>query len=68
MTLSSHSPATVSAEGRHARERGDPITANPYPEGTDAHRTWTRGYQMPDAEARETSAAATDGGAEPGAS
>jgi len=64
----SHSPTTVSAEGRHARERGDPITANPYPEGSDAHRTWERGYRMPDAEAHETSAAATDGGAEPTAS
>jgi hypothetical protein len=67
MTPSSRSPATVSAEGRHARERGDPVTANPYPEGSDLHRTWERGYRMPDAEARENTAA-TGGGADPAAS
>ncbi|MGH1575191.1 ribosome modulation factor [Methylobacterium sp. P31] len=54
MTLSSRSPTIVSEEGRHARDRGDPITANPYPAGSDAHRTWERGYRMPDEEARET--------------
>ncbi|MCJ2051174.1 Rmf/CrpP family protein [Methylobacterium sp. J-070] len=65
MTPSTYSPAKISAEGRHARERGDPVTANPYPAGSDPHRTWERGYRTPDAEARDTSAAATDGGADP---
>ena len=65
---STRSPATISAEGRHARERGDPITANPYPDTSDAHGTWERGYRMPDAEAREATPAATDGGADPSAS
>lgn len=54
MTISSRSPTAISEEGRHARDRGDPITANPYPAGSDAHRTWERGYRMPDEEARET--------------
>lgn len=33
----------VSQEGRHARDRGEPIGANPYPEGSDEHATWERG-------------------------
>ena len=53
MTLSSRSPATISDEGRHARDRGDPITANPYPDGSEEYRIWERGYKMPDAEAEE---------------
>ncbi|SDO24260.1 hypothetical protein SAMN05216360_11775 [Methylobacterium phyllostachyos] len=54
MTISTRSPASISDEGRHARDRGDPVTANPYPPDTDAHRIWARGYRMPDAEAQVT--------------
>lgn len=54
MPLSSRSPTAISDEGRHARDRGDPITANPYPADSEAHRTWERGYRMPDAQAQET--------------
>jgi len=55
MTISTRSPAAISDEGRHARDRGDPITANPYPADSDAHATWDRGYRMPDEEARVAS-------------
>ncbi len=48
------SPTTVSTEGRHARERGDPIDANPYPEGSGQYRTWRRGYESVDGEAEAT--------------
>lgn len=54
MTASSRSPTDVSAEGRHARERGDPLTANPYPDGAAEHRTWRRGYERVDLEAEQT--------------
>ena len=33
----------VSQEGRYARDRGEPIGAAPYPEGSDEHATWERG-------------------------
>ncbi|MCJ2111270.1 hypothetical protein MKK64_08710 [Methylobacterium sp. E-025] len=33
----------VSQEGRHARDHGEPIGANPYPEGSDEHATCERG-------------------------
>jgi hypothetical protein len=33
----------VSQEGRHARDHGEPIGANPYPEGFDEHATCERG-------------------------
>jgi hypothetical protein len=52
--LSSRSPTAISDEGRHARDRGDPITANPYPPESEEHGTWARGYRMPDAQAQET--------------
>jgi hypothetical protein len=52
VTLSTRSPASISDEGRHARDRGDPVTANPYPTGSDEHRIWERGYRIPDAEAQ----------------
>ncbi|MBP1182978.1 hypothetical protein [Methylobacterium sp. PvR107] len=54
MPLSSRSPTAISDAGRHARDRGDPITANPYPPESDEHGTWERGYRMPDAQAQET--------------
>lgn len=54
MSVPSRSPAAVSAEGREALERGDPLTANPYPEGSPEHRTWKRGYERVDREAEET--------------
>ncbi|KAA0124733.1 hypothetical protein CIW48_05660 [Methylobacterium sp. P1-11] len=55
MTISTRSPAAISDEGRHARDRGDPITANPYPPDSDARATWDRGYRMPDEQARAAS-------------
>ena len=58
MTISTRSPAAISEEGCHARDRGDPATANPYPPDSDEHRTWERGYRMPDAEAEAASPAA----------
>lgn len=58
MPASSRSPTDVSAEGRHALERGDPITANPYPDGSAEHRIWRRGYERVDREAEETLGAA----------
>jgi len=54
VSVPARSPTALSDEGRHARDRGDPITANPYPDGSDEHRTWERGYKMPDVEAEET--------------
>lgn len=57
MTLLSRSPTAISDEGRHARERGDPASANPYPADSEAHGIWARGYGMPDAEAGPTPSA-----------
>ena len=54
MSDPTHSPATISTEGRHARERGDTLAANPYPPGSDPHRTWRRGYESVDGEAEAT--------------
>lgn len=62
MSLSARSPTAISDEGRHARDRGDPATANPYPAGSDAHRTWERGYHIPDAEAPAAKPAAGETG------
>ena len=45
----------VSVEGRHAFDRGDPIEANPYPEDSEEHATWKRGWLMPDGESGEAS-------------
>jgi len=55
VAVSTRSPTSVSDEGRHARDRGDPITANPYPDGSNEHRSWVRGYEMADTEAGEHS-------------
>ncbi|KQO66021.1 hypothetical protein ASG60_02810 [Methylobacterium sp. Leaf469] len=50
MAFPQRSPAAVSQEGRYARDRGDPLTANPYPEGSEEHETWARGWTVPDGE------------------
>ncbi|CAX26281.1 MAG: hypothetical protein MIN69_07170 [Methylorubrum extorquens] len=56
MSLPDQSLAAVAKEGREARYRGDPATANPYPEGSDAHAVWQRAWEMPDGEAAEREA------------
>jgi hypothetical protein len=55
VSVSTRSPAAVGDEGRHARDRGDPITANRYPDSSDGHRIWLRGYEISDKEAGEHS-------------
>lgn len=35
-------------QGRHARYRGDPETANPHPAGSEQHAKWLEGYRYPD--------------------
>lgn len=50
MSFPQRSPSAVSQEGRHARDRGDPSSANPYPLDTEEHATWKRGWEMPDRE------------------
>ena len=50
MAFPNDSPIDISEAGRHARERGDPRNANPYPEGSQEHAIWDRGYGMPDGE------------------
>lgn len=56
MSLPDPSLAAVAAEGRQARYRGDPATANPHPEGSDAHAVWQRAWAMPDGETAERKA------------
>ena len=56
MTMSTRSPTAISDEGRHARDRGDPITANPYPADSDEHRIWERGSRVPDSGAQQAAA------------
>ncbi|KTS10571.1 hypothetical protein SB2_04495 [Methylobacterium radiotolerans] len=68
MTPSTRSPAAISDEGRHARDRGDPITANPYPPDLEAWATWDRGYRMPDEQARVATPTAVRPDAPPEAS
>jgi hypothetical protein len=68
MTPSTRSPAAISDEGRHVRDRGDPITANPYPPDSEAWATWDRGYRMPDEQARVATPAAVRPDAPPEAS
>lgn len=48
--------ASAAREGRQARYRGDPATANPHPEDSDAHAVWQRAWEMPDGEAAEREA------------
>lgn len=68
MTPSTRSPAAISDEGRQARDRGDPITANPYPPDSEAWATWDRGYRMPDEQARVATPTAVRPDAPPEAS
>lgn len=35
---------TLLIEGERAARAGRPIEANPYPEGTEEHASWTEGY------------------------
>ncbi|MBY0294940.1 MAG: hypothetical protein K2X71_02715 [Methylobacterium sp.] len=42
------SSAALFDQGRHARYRGDPETANPYPAGSEPHAKWLEGYRYPD--------------------
>ncbi|AWI91787.1 hypothetical protein C0214_20650 [Methylobacterium sp. DM1] len=56
MSAPEQSLASVAKEGREARYRGDPESANPHPEGSEAHAVWRRAWQMPDGEAAEREA------------
>ena len=55
MTFPARSPAAVSVEGRHAFDRGDPVEANPYPDGSEEHALWKRGWLVPDGERGDAS-------------
>lgn len=59
MAFPERSSASISQEGRHARDRGEPAEANPYPEGSDEHATWQRGWQQPESEGQDSGQAAT---------
>ncbi|WP_373875232.1 hypothetical protein, partial [Methylorubrum podarium] len=56
MSFPERSPASVAKEGREARYRGDPESANPYPEGSEEHAVWKRAWETPDGEAAEREA------------
>lgn len=56
MSFAERSLASVAKEGREARYRGDPVSANPYPEGSEDHAVWKRAWEMPDGEAAEREA------------
>ncbi|MFF8799355.1 MULTISPECIES: hypothetical protein [unclassified Methylobacterium] len=56
MSFPETSLASVATEGRQARYRGDPATANPYPEGSEDHAVWKRAWETPDGEAAEREA------------
>ena len=56
MSFPEKSLASVAAEGRQARYRGDPATANPYPEGSEDHAVWRRAWEVPEGEASEREA------------
>ncbi|MGU3537654.1 hypothetical protein [Methylobacterium sp. A54F] len=45
------SPAAIAEAGRHARDRGDPASANPHAAGSAAHAVWARAFASPDREA-----------------
>ncbi|PXW61392.1 hypothetical protein [Methylobacterium sp. B4] len=51
MSFPETSLASVATEGRQARYRGDPATANPYPEGSEDHAVWKRAWETPEREA-----------------
>lgn len=46
MVFPERSAAVLRQEGRHARDRGEPESANPYPEGSEEYITWSRGWQQ----------------------
>lgn len=48
MAFPEKSLATIADEGRHARYRGDPVTANPYPEDSEDHAVWKRAWSAPE--------------------
>ena len=48
MDFADTSPITVKDEGRAARYRADPVTANPYPPGSAEHDTWKNTWEKPD--------------------
>ena len=48
--------ASVAREGREARYRGDPESANPHPDGSEAHAVWRRAWEIPDGESAEREA------------
>lgn len=48
MDLATGSPTAIKHEGRAARYRGDPATANPYPEDTEEHAIWKQAWDRPD--------------------
>ncbi len=48
MSFPEKSLAAVVDEGRHARYRGDPITANPYPDGSRENAVWKKAWEAPD--------------------
>jgi hypothetical protein len=40
----SEAPRGAFAEGQSARRDHKPVSQNPHPEGTDAHRSWSNGW------------------------
>jgi hypothetical protein len=40
--------AAVMDEGRHARYRGDPVTANPYADGSPEYAAWKKAWEAPE--------------------
>lgn len=48
MDLAKHSPTKLKDEGHAARYRGDPASANPYPEASEEHAIWKRAWEQPD--------------------
>lgn len=38
-------PNVVHLQGEHARGRGEDVTENPYPDGTQEHSTWQAGWE-----------------------
>lgn len=53
MSAPEQSLASVARDGREARYRGDPDSANPHPEGSEAHAVWRRAWETPEGEAAE---------------
>jgi hypothetical protein len=62
MAFPSTSPTALLDEGRGARYRGDPESANPYPADSEEHRLWLRGWQVPDGSQAEAESPEGAGG------